>query len=265
MALKPIYTLENVRPVSEIRYDWSGWLRNSASFPSILEIATENLNDAWGRDGLTLETFSVEGNQIQCLFRANQDVSPSLCAARAKGRLQNELRTLGTEVKFDRRVSVRALGDNTTTIVQNYIRKQVGKSDYIDPRFKDHLGQFTVEVATRILENPSVSGHGRYWYNLHVVIVVQDRRYPITRNENFAKVSDTIFRIAKKKSHAVASAAVMPDHIHIALRANHTHTPSEVALAYLNNLSYILGYNECWSTEFYVGTFSEYDVRAVMH
>lgn len=55
----------------------------------------------------------------------------------------------------------------------------------------------------------------------------------------------------------------MPDHIHITLRGNVNHSPEEIAISHLNNLSYIVGYNKCWSCEYYVGTFSEYDLAAI--
>ena len=69
--------------------------------------------------------------------------------------------------------------------------------------------------------------------------------------------------IAKKKDYEISHLAIMPDHIHMALRGAIDHSPEDIALCYLNNLSYFMGYNCCWSWEYYVGTFSEYGVEAI--
>lgn len=52
----------------------------------------------------------------------------------------------------------------------------------------------------------------------------------------------------------------MPDHLHVALRGRIENSPEEIGLSFLNNLAYALGRNRIWKDEYYVGTFSEYDV-----
>lgn len=142
-------------------------------------------------------------------------------------------------------------------------KHQVGKSDYVDPRWKEFLGRFTFADGPTRLSDPQATGHGRYWYNLHLVIVVQDRRYPIALKESFRKIREACPRIAAKKGYDLAEVSIMPDHVHIALRGNIEHSPTEIGLAFLNNLSFVLGYNRVWSHEFYVGTFSEYSVQEI--
>ncbi len=259
----PIYTPDTAHIVHSLRYDWTGWLKEPANFPQTLSAAIGQCRAGWETDGLELDAWQAEGNRLQCLFTAKPDTSPSHCANRAKGRLQHALRQQGTPVDFSRRVGMRTLGDNTRPIVERYIARQVGKSDYVDPRFKEYLGRFTVENAGVILAEPQATGHGRYWYNLHLVMVVADRRHPITRPETFIKVREGCFRIAEKKGCQLAEVSVMPDHVHLALRGNIELSPEGIGLAYLNNLAYLLGYNRCWSEEFYVGTFSEYAVSAI--
>jgi REP element-mobilizing transposase RayT len=263
MQPPPIYTPENTRPVHKIRFDWTGWLKPGEEFPKTLPKAIDSCRHAWQADGLELIRWHTEDHRVQCLFNSNIDTPPTLCSSRAKGRLQNELRKHGTPVKFSRRVGMRCLGDNTREIVARYLDKQVGKSDYVDPRFKDYLNQFTVADPEALLNSPQRTAHGEYWYNLHLVIVVQDRRNPMTRDETFKQVGQTCFKIARKHDHQIAELAIMPDHIHCSLRGNHEQSPQEIGLCFLNNLAYVLGYNRCWSEEFYVGTFSEYSVKAI--
>jgi REP element-mobilizing transposase RayT len=257
----PIYTTESVHPVQNLRYDWTGWLRDRNPFPPTLDQAMAHCRGAWRSDGITLDHWHVEGRRIQFLFTVDPVVSPACCAQRAKGRLQHALRRAGTPVSFSRRIGFRTLGDNTREIVEQYVVSQVGRSDYADARFRDYIDQFTVGNPSARLAKPFVSGHGRYWYNLHLVIVVQDRRCPMTRHETFVVVREESMRLAASFGHELS---VMPDHVHIVLRGNIQTSPLEVGLEFLNGLSLALGNNRCWSEEFYVGTFSEYAVGKIL-
>ena len=259
---KPIYTQEGARVVHALRYDWTGWLR-AGVFPRETAAAVEDCRSAWTADGLALDTFHVEVDRIQCLFDVAPTVSPAFCATRAKGRLQHALRRAGAPVVFRGNHSLRTLGENTREVVGRYIGRQVSKSDYADPLWKEFLGRFTFENGATLLNEPQATGHGRYWYNLHLVIVVQDRRYPLARKESFRKIREACPRIAAKKGYALAEVSIMPDHIHMALRGNIEQSPMEIGLAFQNNLSFVLGYNRTWRDEFYVGSFSEYDVESI--
>ena len=55
----------------------------------------------------------------------------------------------------------------------------------------------------------------------------------------------------------------MPDHLHVALRGNIEQSPHEIALAFQNNLAYALGRGKIWQDTYYVGTFGEYNMRAI--
>ncbi len=41
----------------------------------------------------------------------------------------------------------------------------------------------------------------------------------------------------------------MPDHIHLALKGNIALSPEEIALGFLNNLAFVMGYNRVWKDE----------------
>ena len=162
-------------------------------------------------------------------------------------------------MRFSREVGFRTLGENTHEIVNNYVRKQVGKSDYVDKRFKKFLSGFTVLENDTDLSVPLVIAHGRYWYNIHLVVVVSNRRCPVSREENFERIKSCIMKIALKKNCWIAGFAVLPDHVHISLKGNPEISPAEIGLSFMNNLAYVLGH-KCWSEEFYVGSFSEYSL-----
>ena len=69
--------------------------------------------------------------------------------------------------------------------------------------------------------------------------------------------------VAAKKACELSRVSFMPDHVHAAMRANAALSPEEIALAFQNNLAYVLGQRRVWEDTYYVGTFGEYDLKVV--
>jgi REP element-mobilizing transposase RayT len=180
---------------------------------------------------------------------------------RVKGRLQHALRKCGMPVEFSRKVSFRSLGENTSDVVERYIRGQVGKGDFADPRFREIMRRFTIVSDDVRLAEPSESNSGRYWYDLHLVLVVADR-FRITDPEQLGRIRDAVLTVAAEGGHRIAALSVMPDHVHMALRGNIERSPEEIALAFQNGLARAAGCR-VWQDGFYVGTFSEYDLDVI--
>ncbi|MFV2066497.1 MAG: transposase [Pirellulales bacterium] len=260
---KPIYRRDNLNsPAFHLRYGWTGW-PSSGLFPEPLpESAMGELSQDWEADGLRRLEGKWSQKKIQITFSASPQVSPVFLAARAKGRLQHALRKAGRPTKFSRKVAVRSIGDNTTAQVEAYIQRQVDKEPLADPRFREFLRQFTIEDAAVDLAQPTETLSGRYWYNLHVVLVVRERGW-ITDEATLTLLRDRSIGIARKKSYLVRALSVMPDHVHLALRGHVEHSPEEIALAFMNNLAFAVGQNAIWEYGYYAGTFGEYDMRAV--
>ena len=183
-------------------------------------------------------------------------------AARVKGRLQHALRVSGRTTKFSRKVGFRTIGDNHRHDVEAYIERQVEEERFVDPRFQNSLRKFTVVCPEVDLSKPTETRSGRYWYNLHLVLVTQ-HRYRIVEPDRLATLRDMSFKIGMKKEYEISRLAVLPDHLHLSLRGNIEHSPEEIALAYLNNLAYAMGQNAIWQRGYYAGTFGEYDLDAV--
>ncbi len=122
--------------------------------------------------------------------------------------------------------------------------------------------QFTVVNPHVDLSRPTQTEHGVYWYNLHLVLV-HEERYQMGDERQLAKIRDQSLRVAENKGHTVSCLSVMPDHLHVALRGNVEHSPHQIALAFQNNLAYALGQLRVWRSTYYVGTFSEYDMGPV--
>jgi REP element-mobilizing transposase RayT len=148
-------------------------------------------------------------------------------------------------VSFSRKVAVRSLGDARRDAVEAYIERQAAKEAFADDRFRDKVRGFTVVNRDVDLSRPSESRSGRYWYNLHVVLVTLDRTR-FSDNQSLTSIRDTALRVAAKKGYSVSRLSVMPDHLHIALRGDIEHSPQDIALAFLNNLAYAMGQNPIW-------------------
>jgi REP element-mobilizing transposase RayT len=256
--LTPLYTPGNTTCVHALHYSWAGWRSQGLPLSASTGAAVKQCSSLWQQDGFLLKKQSLKADMIQCLFAVEPDIAPVKFTQRVKGRLDHQLRQQGDPIKFSRKVGFRCLGENIRETVNNYVQKQVCKSDYIDPRYKQFLSQFTVDDADNDLAVPVAKSHGRYWYNIHLVIVVADRKFPIKHEDKLEKIRSYIPKIAAKKGCKIAHFSILPDHIHIALKGNPELSPYTIGLSFMNNLSYVLGYNWTWSSEFYVGTFSEY-------
>jgi len=255
------YTAHNLMPAFALHYDWTGWPTAGTTLPPQTAAVARETASLWEKDGLRLLEPHATAEKVQILFSVTPKVCPTFFCQRVKGRLQHALRKCGTPVDFSRKVSLRSLGENTSDVVEDYIRGQVGKADFADPRFQETMRRFTVVSDDVRLAEPSESNSGRYWYNLHLVLVVADR-YRITDPEQLGRLRDAALAVAAEGGHRIAALSVMPDHVHMALRGNIERSPEEIALAFQNGLARAAGCR-VWQDGFYVGTFSEYDLNVI--
>jgi REP element-mobilizing transposase RayT len=256
-----LYSAHNLRPAFSLHYDWTGWPTAGTTLPLQTAAVARETASLWERDGLHLLKSHATADMVQILFGVTPQVCPTFFCQRVKGRLQHALRKWGAPVDFSRKVSFRSLGENTSEVVENYIRGQVGKADFADPRFRDTMRRFTVVSDDVRLADPSESNSGRYWYNLHLVLVIA-ARFRVTEPEQLGRFRDAAFIMAGNAGHRIAALSVMPDHVHMALRGNIDRSPEEIALEFQNGLARAAGCR-VWQDGFYVGTFSEYDLDVI--
>lgn len=261
---QPLYSGRNITPAYQLRYSWSGWPSSkgepfSASPPSGL---LSSLMPLWETDGLRLLEHQWSGHRIQLTLSAKPDISPVDVAARIKGRLQHALRTAGCARKFSRKVSLRGIGHNRRETVEKYVRDQATVGDFADPRFAARLDTYRRSDPATDLDAPTETASGRYWYNLHLVLVTSGR-HRIDGDGTLTEIAGGVMAIAAKKGCAVSEFSLMPAHLHLALRGDIARSPQEIALAFQNNLAYRLGQIRVWEDNYYVGTFGTYDMGAV--
>ncbi len=262
MRPQPLYHAEDLRAAYHLHYTWCGW-PSGTTLPRLSDNAWSSLRDAWENDGLRVLQTDWSAERILITFSTRPDVSPVFLASRAKGRLQHASRSVDAiKCRFSRKLAVRSIGENRTVDVQMYIERQVDREAWADPRYRETLEQFTIEDELVDLATASESNSGRYWYNLHLVLVT-DGRFPLRSQASLASLRDQSFRIASRTGYAISRLSVMPDHLHIALRGNVEHSPQGIALAFLNNLAHTLNSGRIWQRGYYAGTFSEYNMNAV--
>jgi REP element-mobilizing transposase RayT len=262
MSPKPYYEPNSVTPHYKLRYGWAGWPTRGTQFPKDMEHHLSASAIGWEEDGLRLLETSFSPKYVLMTFSVKPDVSPKHFTARVKGRLQYALAKAGLHVKFSRKLAMQSIGENHRENVEAYIANQIANESWVDPRIMEVLAPFTVTNPNVDLSAPTETTSGRYWYNLHLVLVTEGR----WRNIEvpwLTKIRDHSFRIAEKKGHGISRLSVMPEHVHFSLRGNIAHSPQEIALAFQNNLAHFLARCRVWRETYYVGTFGEYDMNAV--
>jgi REP element-mobilizing transposase RayT len=257
----PLYSAAPDKIAYQLRYAWTAWPSQRPFAQCPLQLI-EDTKPHWEQDRLRVLEFRWLPERIQILFSATPDIAPVFVAARAKGRLDHAIRATGLRMPFSRKVAVRSIGDNTRRDVEAYIERQVSKERLADPRWAAELETLAFCDEAVDLAQPMESLSGRYWYNLHVVLVCQRHEALCDRNV-LAILREKCPLIAAKKGHAISRLSAMPDHLHVALRGTIEESPAQIALAYQNNLAYSLGQKPIWSPGFYVGTFSEYSTQAI--
>ncbi len=261
MRPQPLYDSAGVHPAFGLRYSWAAWPFSPPLLaqPDVLS----EVEPFWENDGLRVLERCWSDDKLHLTISTKPDVSPVLLVGRAKGRLQHAIRKAAPDFAgFRRKVSLRSVGHNCREDVEAYIASQVDAVAFADPSFRALLKEFTVVRKEVDLAAPTESAHGRYWYNLHVVLVTAER-YRVVDRGRLATLRDTALRIAEKKGHQISRLAVMPDHLHLSPRGNIADSPTQIALGFQNNLAYALGQVRFLADTFYVGTFGEYDMRAI--
>ena len=255
--------------VHRIAYSWSGWPKGAPFPPPPDADFFAALDARWASDGLRRIAQRWQDDLVQFTFEAPAGVSPEFLAGRAKGRLDHALRQTGWRHGFERKVAVRSLGENTLEVVLPYIATQLDRADLADPRYGNSLAGAAWEDGDIDLEEPVASDFGRYWYNLHLVAVTNGRRR-IGREDFLPKITAAVQRWSeglgaggtRRVRPGVHSLAVMPNHVHLAVRGPSSRSPDEIAGGLREALNGAAG---CllFDARVYAGTFSSYPLSHV--
>ncbi|MFN0051559.1 MAG: transposase [Planctomycetales bacterium] len=257
----PLYDPLTAQCAFQLRYSWTAW-PSAGRFPKAPDSLLDEIAPRWEEDGLRVLESRWMPEFVQILFSTTPTVAPVRLATCAKGRLDHALRMARLTTQFSRKVSVRSVGDATRQQIESYIASQVAKKRFLDPQFEAELAQLAFADPKIDLSAPTESARGRYWYNLHLVLVT-DGRYQFNEVALLRRMRDCCLQVAHTKGHLLARLSVMPDHVHLAIRAKIDESPVDLAFSYQNNLAYMLQKGRIWRDSFYVGTFGDYGMGAV--
>ena len=258
-TMEPIYSPRNVEPAYQLNWGLTIFWRErpipDKEWFTALKAATEP-------DGVRVLKHRITTNNASQFFVSTKPhVSPSQMIRSVKGRLQYHIRSQQPKA-FQRNYAVRSIGSATRGVVEEYVAKQLDRHLMADSRVQDQLQQYQKIFPNVDLSRPVTSGHGQYWYNLHLVLV-NDHRWMEIRPTILEELSRMIDRVAAKYGHRVSRGGLLADHVHLTMGCGVDQVPEDVALSYLNNLAYAVGMTPYFQFGYYVGTIGEYDRGAV--
>ncbi len=257
-----LYSATNLGLPSSLAYSWSAWPQDGTTFSAGLpDSLRSDLAEAWNMDGMSLQSLRLTPTLVQATFRVVPEVSPVFCATRAKGRLQHAMRCAGQPCAFSRKVSVRAIGHNITPTVVRYVRDQLDHVDLADPRYVEQLSRCAFEDASVDLDTPVELKRSRYWYGLHIVLVTAER-FRMGGTVFLSRLRDALGDAVRRQKSQPRSLAIMPDHVHLAVKGDPQRAPAEIGVSIQNDSAHVAGCR-LWQDSFYVGTFSVYDLNAI--
>jgi REP element-mobilizing transposase RayT len=195
------------------------------------------------------------------LVSTRPPVAPATLVARLKGRLQHLLRSTIPRA-FQRNYALRSIGSTRRDKLEHYLAGQLQHHPPADERVREQFARYQIHNPTVDLAAARATGHARFWYNLHGVLVNAERWREI-RDEVLLRFREMLLRASAAKGHLLSQAAFVPDHLHFTLGCHPEEAPAEVILSYMNNLAYVWGMKAIFPFSGFVGTFGEYDLGAV--
>ena len=255
------YRSDNTTAAYSLRWSWAGW-PSTGTFPSLDSNAWGTLHSLWEKDGIRVLERRCTDSQWQLTVSSRTNVVPSFIVARLKGRIDHAFRSSKSGFQFSRKVSLRSLGSNTEVEVQDYIANQVQKAGFCDPKFASQLSSFTRKWEPSDCAEAIVVTSGRYWFQLHLVLVV-DHRHSIRDLQFLGRLFEEVQSIALDRRYRLSAVSVMPDHLHIGVRGVVEESPEAIALAFMNETCRSMKINPIWRPSYYVGTVGAYNMNAV--
>lgn len=222
----------------------------------------ESLQQALELDGIRLLKHRFSEPHISLfLISTKPDVLPTNIPRRVKGRLQHLLRDR-VQKPFQRNYDLRSIGSTTREKLEGYLASQLEHHPQEDRTTHWMLSDMQMVRPDVDLSQSRFTAHGRFWSNLHLVMV-NERRWRETSQQNIAHIRAMLIRAAEKKHHLLSRLAILPDHMHLLLGIGMDESPLSVGLSYMNNVVFVYGMQSVLKPSCFIGTFGEYDLGAI--
>lgn len=255
----PIYTADNCQAAYEL--DWTLAVFWKAP-PPVDASWLGKLREATEADSVRVLEHRIRGERVsQFLLSTQPKTAPADMVRSVKGRLQHLLRDTLPKA-FQRNYGLRSVGAVRSDVVRGYIEKQVSRYRMADARVQERFESLKIGGDYSALTAPRTSGHAQFWYNLHLVLVSNNRDMEV-RQQVLERRSAMIVAVAAKKRHLIGSGQILADHIHLTLGCHLIESPRDIVLSYLNNLAFGELMRPIYEFGFYTGTFGEYDLGAI--
>jgi REP element-mobilizing transposase RayT len=257
-AMTPLYTAANSHFAFQLRWSIAiFWQQPVSTDPwfADLQAATDPDNVR------LLEHRFIGPTTSQFLISTTPEVSPAQLLRTVKGRLQHLVRSERPKA-FRRNYSLHSVGDANVAAIESYVARQTSHHPMADPRVQASVAAVQIDEPTVDLATVRRSAHGEFHYNLHVVIV-REERHPIIDPSFLEATRARLLAAAAKHGHLLRRAGILADHVHLAIGCGIAESPEEVALSYLNNLAHLEDMRPVFQFGSYLGTFGNYDMAAV--
>ena len=257
--MQATYTTSNTEPAYQLNWGLTLFWRQSPidedQWLDKLKLATEP-------DGVRILRHRVSAeNTSQFFVSTKPHVKPSELIRSVKGRLQHEIQS-NMHKAFQRNYALRSIGESRRSVVEDYVANQLRHHVMADSGVQDRLARYQKVYEAVDLSKPQLSAHGKFWHNLHVVIVNESRWMEI-QDDILTRLNRIIEGLADKHAYRLSRVGLLPDHIHLVVGCPIDHSPEEVALCVLNNCAYVYGMKPAYQFGYYVGTIGEYDRGAI--
>ena len=256
--MDPVYTTDVCRFSCPLQWGLTVFWREDMPPDDWLPV----LSTALEPDGIRVLGHRHESSTVsQFMLSTLPQVSPSTIVQRVKGRLQYCVRDQRPKA-LRGNFALRSVGNETRAVVERYVAKQVEHHPIADPRVVARLERLQIAIPEVDLREPQRTSQGLFWYNLHLVLVHRDRWMDINE-ESLQAICSMILRASAAKCYLLSRGGILPDHLHLTLGCPFEVAPIDVALGFLNNLAYVHGMKPVYQYGGFIGTFGEYDNRAV--
>lgn len=243
-----------------LRYAYTTWCESYLDPKSVTEVLNAT-SLALEKDELRLLESRVINRQWQLLVSARPHQSPVEIVRLVKARLYVSMANLGYRNPLNRRFAIRSVGNNTSSDLKTYLAMQVERRNYIDPRFSDALQEYSKEYDFDS-SLPSLTRHGKYWYDLHLVLSTS-ARFTVAQQTIWERLVATCEQWHAEQGEQLKSLALLPDHLHILLRPKIDTSPQMLGRGLIERLNAIKEMPNLYLPSFYVGTYGAYSMAAI--
>ena len=258
-TLEPIYAGDNCNFAYQLRWAVSIFWQRPVADSLWFSAFEESLK----KDEIRILSWRWLGDDgMQFAVSTLPTASPVFIIQRIKGRVQYAVKEHAPKA-LRAHYAVRSYGTQEREIIEAYIAKQPSKHPMAAPRSQQIFEELVFVDSNVDLSIAQKTEHGDIWYNLHLVLVHVDRWRDVDA-ERLMRTQSIILRCVKQKEWRLSRCAILADHLHLALGCQLTEAPQQVVLALMNNIAWVYGMKAILCHSAFLGTFSEYDQRAVV-